>query len=59
MMTKQEKEDLLVIFRNYLFALQVRNEYGDIYGDTEDIIDYYESILTEAHVLQLKRTKER
>ena len=38
-------EDLLELYRNYLFALQVREEYGEIYGDTDEVIKHYEKKL--------------
>ena len=38
-------KDLLMLYRNYLFAIQEREEFGDKYGDTEEIIKYYEKIL--------------
>ena len=45
------KKDLLALYRNYLFALQEREEYGNKYGDTEEIIKYYEE------ELKIKRKK--
>lgn len=47
------KIDLLIIYRNYLFALQERYEYGDQYGDTDELIEMYERILEENHVKKL------
>ena len=41
---KNEK-DLLTLYRNYIFALQERQEYGDKYGDTDEIIKQYEEKL--------------
>jgi len=35
----------LILYRNYLFALQTREEFGDKYGDTDEIIDMYEEKL--------------
>lgn len=37
--------ELLMLYRNYLFALQTREEFGDKYGDTYEIIDMYEEKL--------------
>lgn len=37
--------ELLILYRNYLFALQTREEFGDKYGDTDEIIDMYEEKL--------------
>ena len=39
------KKNLLELYRNYLFALQTREEYGDKYGDTKEIIKDYEKQL--------------
>jgi hypothetical protein len=39
------EKDLLMLYRNYIFALQERQEYGDKYGDTEEIIKQYEEKL--------------
>ena len=41
---KNEK-DLLTLYRNYIFALQERQEYGEQYGDTDEIIEQYEEKL--------------
>lgn len=34
--------ELIVLYRNYLYSLQEREEYGDIYGDTDELISMYE-----------------
>lgn len=39
------KSDLLTIYHNYLYSLQVREEYGNIYGDTDELISMYEEKL--------------
>lgn len=39
------EKSLLELYRNYLFALQEREEYGDKYGDTDEIIKQYEEKL--------------
>ena len=38
-------KDLLMLYRNYLFAIREREEFGDKYGDTEEIIKEYEKKL--------------
>ena len=38
-------KDILVAYRNYLFSLQAREEFGDKYGDTEDLLKMYEKKL--------------
>lgn len=43
-------KDLLMIYRNYLASLQYRKEYGDKYGDTEELIEMYEKRLEELRV---------
>ena len=39
------RKNLLELYRNYLFALQEREEYGDKYGDTDELINQYEKNL--------------
>lgn len=38
-------KDLLMLYRNYLFAIQERREYGDKYGDTDELMKMYEEKL--------------
>lgn len=38
-------KDLLMLYRNYLFAIQERQEYGDRYGDTDELMEMYEKRL--------------
>ena len=38
-------EDLLELYRNYLYSLEYRKEYGDKYGDTDELIKGYEKKL--------------
>ena len=38
-------KDLLMLYRNYLFAIQERREYGDKYGDTDELMRMYEEKL--------------
>lgn len=40
-----EMEDLIELYKNYLFALREREEYGNKYGDTDEIIKMYEKKL--------------
>ena len=37
--------DLLILYKNYLYALQERKEFGTIYGDTDELIEMYEEKL--------------
>ena len=46
--------NIIEIYKNYLFALQTREEYGDKYGDTDEIIKQYEDIL-ENNGIKIKR----
>ena len=41
----ENEKDLLMLYRNYIFALQTREEYGTQYGDTDEIIKQYEENL--------------
>ena len=38
-------KDTLQMYKNYLYALRVREEYGNQYGDTDEIIKMYEDVL--------------
>lgn len=38
-------KDNLEMYKNYLYALRVREEYGNQYGDTDEIIKMYEDAL--------------
>lgn len=38
-------KDTLQMYKNYLYALRVRQEYGNQYGDTDEIIKMYEDDL--------------
>lgn len=38
-------KDQLELYRNYLATLQYHQEYGDKYGDTEELIKIYEEKL--------------
>ena len=40
-----EKLELLTIYRNYLYSLEARKEFGDKYGDSDELIDIYEKKL--------------
>lgn len=41
----ENEKDLLTLYKNYIFALQTREEYGEKYGDTDEIIKQYEEKL--------------
>lgn len=43
-------KDLLEIYRNYLFMLQEREEYGTKYGDTDELLKIYEKKLEKVLV---------
>lgn len=38
-------KDTLQMYKNYLYALRERQEYGNQYGDTDEIIKMYEDDL--------------
>jgi len=48
------KEDLLITYRNYLYALQEIQENGNKYGD-KDVIKIYEEKLIKANILKKVR----
>lgn len=41
----ENEKDLLTLYKNYIFALQTREEFGTQYGDTDEIIKQYEEML--------------
>ncbi len=47
------KKDLLKTYRNYLYSLQYRKEFGSKYGDTIELIKMYEKELK----INKKKTK--
>ena len=47
------KEYLINLYRLYLYALQEREEYGDKYGDTDELIRMYEEKL-EANGIKVR-----
>lgn len=46
------EKDLLVIYKLYLHSLMYQKEYGNKYGDTDEIIKMYEEILIKGKVLK-------
>lgn len=38
-------QDTLQMYKNYLYALREQQEYGDKYGDTDELIKMYEENL--------------
>ena len=50
MNTNDNLIDILMIYKNYLHALQYRKEFGDRYGDTEELIKTYEKKLEKYKV---------
>lgn len=53
------EKDLLMLYRNYIFALLTREEYGEQYGDTDEIIKQYEEKLKIKSLSGEKNGKER
>ena len=41
------KENIIEIYMNYLYAIRMHEEYGDTYGDTDEIIKHYEKKLRQ------------
>lgn len=37
------KENIQEIYMNYLHAIRMHEEYGELFGDTNEIIEYYET----------------
>lgn len=42
--------NIIEVYRNYIFAMQEREEFGDKYGDTDEIIKRYEEILNKHNI---------
>ena len=53
------KKDLLIIYKLYLYAIQERQEYGDKYGDTDELINMYEEILIDNNIFVCDREKNK
>ena len=47
--------DVLMIYNNYLHTLQYRKEFGDKYGDTEELIKIYEKKLKKYNVKVIEK----
>lgn len=43
-------QELLTLYKLYLYALREREEYGDKYGDTDELIKMYEEKLIKEKV---------
>ena len=53
------EKDLLTLYKNYIFALQTREEYGEQYGDTDEIIKQYEEKLKIKSLRKENRYEDR
>jgi hypothetical protein len=55
------KEDIYKLYLNYMKSIEARKEYGDKYGDTEELIKMYEKKLEDLikpkKILSLEREK--
>jgi hypothetical protein len=57
-MNKNEKKiNLLELYKNYLYSLQMYDEYKDKYGDTEELIKTYEDELKKYSIRLEKKIK--
>lgn len=52
-------KDLFELYKLYLYALKTRQEYGDKYGDTEELIKIYEEKLKNEGVLKDKERESK
>ncbi len=57
-MNKKKLIDLFITYKNYLYAIQERNEFGDKYGDTKEIIQIYENELKKYGIKKLTKNKK-
>ena len=61
-MNNKERNRLIsiyVIYRNYLYALREREEYGDRYGDTIELIEMYENKLKKYGIKSLRKVNHK
>lgn len=47
------QNNLLEFYRNYLYTLQENREYGDKYGDTDEMIKLYEEELAKYKIKRI------
>jgi len=51
----ENKLDLLILYKNYIHSILIREEYGDIYGDDDEIIELYEKELEKFNIKKLTK----
>ena len=56
-MNNDKKKELLTIYKLYLYAVHEYQEHGDKYGDTDELINMYEKILTDNNIVLCRRDK--
>lgn len=49
--------DILTIYKNYLYAIEMYREFGDIYGDTKELINMYEEKLKKYNIKPISKKK--
>ena len=49
-----DKKNILEIYKNYLYALRIREEFNDKYGDTDELIEIYEKELEDYSIKFVK-----
>ena len=50
-------KNILELFKNYLHSIEIKKEYGELYGDTDELINMYEKEL-EKNGIKLVKKKE-
>ena len=55
MNNKEKKLEVLTLYKNYLYAIEVYREYGEIYGDTKELIKMYEEKLKKFNIKPINR----
>jgi hypothetical protein len=48
-------KNILELYKNYLHSIQIREEFEDKYGDTEELIKMYEYELKEYSIKLIKK----
>lgn len=56
-MNKKSTIDLFTIYKNYLYSLKIKEEYGSKYGDTNEIIKMYEEELKKYKIKKIGSSK--
>ena len=54
-MDKNENLEILTIYKNYLYSIEERKTYDDLYGDTDELMLLYEEELEKYNIKKLTK----